>query len=76
MTESIAHDLAISAAIDAAVKADDEADLRKWNMIAEALDLVAELWPKPGYATVTLESHQWIRLRTVLLAVPELGDLP
>lgn len=46
------------------------------QVTADALDLVAELWPKPGYATVTLESHQWERLRRVLLAVPELGDLP
>lgn len=46
------------------------------QVTADALDLVAELWPKPSYATVTLESHQWERLRRVLLAVPELGDLP
>lgn len=46
------------------------------KVVADALDLVAELWPKPSYATVTLESHQWERLRRVLLAVPELGGLP
>ncbi len=41
----------------------------------EALNLVQELWPKPYYATVTLETHQWERLRKLLLLVPELGDL-
>jgi hypothetical protein len=46
------------------------------TMAADALELVTELWPKPSYATVTLESHQWERLRRVLLRVPELGDLP
>jgi hypothetical protein len=55
---------------------ENERDAQKWATISDALDLVAELWPKPGYATVTLESHQWARLRRVLLAVPELGDLP
>jgi hypothetical protein len=70
------EDQRINDSIDAAFKADDEADARKWATITDALDLVAELWPKPGYATVILESHQWARLRRVLLAVPELGDLP
>lgn len=53
-----------------------EAHFRALEATAEALDLVAELWPKPGYATVTLEPDQWQRLRRLLLAVPELGDLP
>lgn len=44
------------------------------GLVADALELVAELWPKPGYATVTLESHQWDRLRRLLLGVPELGE--
>lgn len=53
----------------------DRDDLHQ-RLTVEALDLVAELWPKPGFATVHLESHQWERLRRFLLAVPELGDLP
>ena len=44
------------------------------RVLAEALDLVAELWPKPGYASVVLESHQWLKLRRVLLAIPDLVD--
>ena len=42
------------------------------ELIKDALDLVVELWPTPGYATVTLESHQWAKLRRLLLSVPEL----
>lgn len=53
-----------------------EESARALELTADALELVTELWPKPGYATVTLESHQWERLRRLLLAVPELGDLP
>jgi hypothetical protein len=41
-------------------------------LLKDALDLVSELWPKPGYASVTLETHQWIKLRRVLLAIPDL----
>jgi hypothetical protein len=41
-------------------------------LIRDALDLVVELWPQPGYASVTLETHQWVKLRRVLLAIPEL----
>lgn len=40
--------------------------------LRDALDLVIELWPKPGYQTVALETHQWIKLRRVLLAIPHL----
>lgn len=47
-------------------------DLRRDELLAAALDLVVELWPKPGNATIHLESHQWVRLREVLLAIPEL----
>lgn len=39
----------------------------------EALALVVELWPKPGSATVHVETHQWDRLRRTLLAAAELG---
>ena len=50
--------------------------IRDLNILREALDLVVELWPTPGYATVTLESHQWAKLRRVLLSIPDLvaGD--
>lgn len=58
------------------MKSVDERKAFAVTMSADALELVAELWPVPGYATVTLESHQWERLRRVLLRVPELGDLP
>ena len=46
------------------------------SLLKDALDLVVELWPQPGYASVTLETHQWVKLRRVLLAVPDLvaGD--
>lgn len=37
----------------------------------EALDLLAELWPKPSFSTVMIETHQWHRLRKLLLAIPE-----
>lgn len=46
--------------------------LDKLELLKDALDLVADLWPRPGYASVTLETHQWVKLRRVLLAVPEL----
>lgn len=46
------------------------------RLTTEAFDLVAELWPKPGSATVHLDASQWVRLRKFLLTVPELGDLP
>lgn len=46
--------------------------LDRLEVLKDALDLVADLWPKPGYASVTLETHQWVRLRRVLLAIPDL----
>jgi hypothetical protein len=48
------------------------AGMSKLALIKEGLDLVVELWPKPGYASVTMETHQWVRLRRVLLAIPDL----
>lgn len=42
------------------------------TIVADALTLVAELWPSPKSATVTLETHQWERLRRVLLSIPDL----
>ena len=41
-------------------------------VLHDALDLIAELWPRPGYRSVTLETHQWVKLRRVLLAIPDL----
>ena len=51
-------------------------ELNNLAVLRDALDLVVELWPKPGYASITLETHQWVKLRRVLLAIPELvaGD--
>lgn len=50
--------------------------LNRLALLKDALDLVAELWPRPGYRSVTLETHQWVKLRRVLLAIPDLvaGD--
>ncbi len=45
---------------------------RNLATLRDALDLIVELWPKPGYSTVQLESHQWIKLRRVLLEIPRL----
>lgn len=46
--------------------------LDRLQLIKQAFDLVVELWPKPGYASVVLETHQWIKLRQLLLSIPEL----
>jgi hypothetical protein len=46
--------------------------IRNLTILHDALDLVVDLWPKPGYQTVTIETHQWIRLRRVLLEIPRL----
>ena len=43
-----------------------------FDLIKDALDLIVELWPQPGYASVTMEIQQWIKLRRVLLAIPDL----
>jgi hypothetical protein len=40
--------------------------------LQDALDLLIDLWPKPGYQTVTIETHQWIKLRRILLEIPRL----
>lgn len=48
---------------------DEGADIR---LMCEAMNLLIELWPSPGYATVSIESHQWTRLRQVLSQVPSL----
>jgi hypothetical protein len=66
------EDQRIQEVIDKAVAADEASDTWRLRLIKDALDLVVELWPKPGYATVALETHQWVKLRQLLLAVPEL----
>lgn len=50
--------------------------LDRLEVLRDALDLISDLWPKPSYASVTLESHQWVKLRRVLLAIPDLVDRP
>lgn len=42
-------------------------------LVAEALDLVNELWPVDGQYK-TLSPEQWVRLRRVLLSVPTLVE--
>jgi len=46
--------------------------IRNLTILHDALDLVVDLWPKPGYRTVIIETHQWIKLRRVLLEIPRL----
>jgi hypothetical protein len=41
------------------------------ELAKEALELLAELWPKPSFSTVMIETHQWIRLRRLLVSLPE-----
>lgn len=42
------------------------------TLVDDALELASDLWPRPRNATVTLETHQWLKLRRLLLAVPAL----
>lgn len=44
---------------------------QRLQLAEEALSLLAELWPKPSYSTVMIETHQWHRLRRLLLDLPE-----
>jgi hypothetical protein len=44
---------------------------RRFQLANDALEFVAELWPRPRYGTVMIETHQWQRLRRLLLAIPE-----
>lgn len=41
------------------------------ELAGEALALTGELWPRPAYGTVAIETHQWVRLRRLLLEVAE-----
>lgn len=50
--------------------------LKRYETLRDAMDLLVELWPKPGYRTVTIETHQWVKLRKVLLAIPALMMIP
>lgn len=43
-------------------------------LIHDAMTLVADLWPVPRSASITLETHQWEKLRRVLLMIPDLLD--
>lgn len=43
-----------------------------FTIMIEALELLVDLWPNPGHATVTLETHQWLKLRKVLVAMSRL----
>jgi hypothetical protein len=47
-------------------------NMARFDLVKDALDLIVELWPQPGYASVTMETHQWIKLRRALLAIPDL----
>ena len=47
------------------------AGVRRLQLADEALALVSEMWPKPSFSTVMIETHQWYRLRRLLLAIPE-----
>jgi hypothetical protein len=50
-----------------------DTDSAQLELVAEALDLVNELWPVDGdYKTLTPDT--WRRLRRVLLSVPNLVD--
>lgn len=42
------------------------------ELLRDALQLIQELWPHPYSATITLETHQWVKLRKVLLSIPDL----
>lgn len=57
--------------------ADPQAMLAVKNLavLHDALDLLVDLWPKPGYQTVVIETHQWVKLRRVLLEVPRLVSM-
>lgn len=39
-----------------------------FEIMTDAMELLVELWPHPGYATIAMETHQWRKLRRVLIA--------
>lgn len=47
------------------------------QLLRDAFDLIVDLWPDPVHKTITLETHQWVKLRRVLLSIPDLmtGEL-
>lgn len=51
---------------------DQAEDRVLFQVVCDGLDLAQKLWPDPPHATVTLETNDWIRLRRVLLALPDL----
>lgn len=51
-----------------------DTDSAQLELVAEALDLVNELWPVDGHYK-TLTPDTWRRLRRVLLSVPNLVDV-
>lgn len=61
----------IVAASELSLDEQEQASADVWLMV-EAMNLMIELWPNPSYASVTIESHQWARLRKVLSQVPTL----
>lgn len=62
--EHLGHEMVSDSAAMLAVK--------NLAVLHDALDLLVELWPKPGYQTVVIETHQWIKLRRVLLEIPRI----
>lgn len=47
-------------------------DRELYAVVCDGLDLAKKLWPTPPSATIALETHDWVRLRRVLLALPDL----
>lgn len=39
-----------------------------FEIMTDAMELLVALWPRPGYATIAMETHQWRKLRRVLIA--------
>jgi hypothetical protein len=53
-------------------ESEPEPETDRHRVLREALELVGELWPQPSSASVTMETHTWLKLRRTLLAVPDL----
>jgi len=54
------------------VQARDDQAVQDFKLMTDAMELLVELWPSPGYASVVLESHQWQRLRPILSSMSRL----